>query len=625
MNTTAADPSASPSADAMTYPAAPPLACDVILKGGITSGVLYPKLLCRLATTYSLRAVGGASAGAIAAAAAAAAEYGRTTGATGPRAGFAGLERLPDDITKPVGKNTVLFNLFQPQPATKGLYRAFTAGLGEAPGKRMWAVGRGLIAGFPLGAALGPIQGLAVIILGSIATGLGRPVSIVAGLLLLVLGTTTGVAVGVVQAARRAIPANGMGLCNGMPTKPGGTSTTSGPQALTPWLYDELQALAGIDDGKPITFGQLADAGISVRMMTTDLSYQQALAMPWDNSKNYCFKESDFRALFPGPVVDEMLLEPATLSPAPPPGYCAWPAPDHLPVIVATRMSLSFPILLSTIPLYCTDDPVLPNGELPRHRFSDGGICSNLPIHFFDSPLPTCPTFAVDLESFPPTVRQDPTNEYNNSYLPTDDLIAALRTPLSGPGETQGIGAIAGFLGSIFNTARNWVDASHLAVPGSRDRVVTIYHNAVEGGMNLNMPSEVITSLAQRGEGAGRRLVDWYAGDQPGVVDGPGWERHRWIRLRNSARGVAEWLTLFGDHWSSSAAGTPSYDELLARGVAPSQGMYPIPEGDLAVATSKLEAIRAAAAAVAAAPPDTFETDAPMPPQQLKLDPETAG
>jgi hypothetical protein len=288
-------------------------------------------------------------------------------------------------------------------------------------------------------------------------------------------------------------------------------------------------------------------------------------------------------------------------------------------------MSLSFPILLSTLPLYCTDDPPLPNGELPRHTFSDGGICSNLPIHFFDSPLPTCPTFAVDLESFPPTVTQDPHNEYNNSHLPTDDLLTALQTPLYRNPKSEGIGAITGFLMSIVNTARSWVDSSHLELPGSRDRVVTIFHNQVEGGMNLNMPSDVITALADRGEGAGRRLVEWYAGDQPGIVDGPGWERHRWIRLRNSARGVGDWLTLFGGHWTSPAPGTPSYDELLATGAAPAQGMYPIPADQLAAATAKLDSVRRAAADVAGVPVDSLDVGGPEPTQRLGLEPEAAG
>jgi hypothetical protein len=34
--------------------------------------------------------------------------------------------------------------------------------------------------------------------------------------------------------------------------------------------------------------------------------------------------------------------------------------------------------------------------------FSDGGICSNFPIQFFDSALPTCPTFGVDLRTLHP-------------------------------------------------------------------------------------------------------------------------------------------------------------------------------------------------------------------------------
>ena len=51
----------------------PTLRCDIVMKGGITSGVIYPRAVAELAKTYRLSQVGGASAGAIAAAAAAAA------------------------------------------------------------------------------------------------------------------------------------------------------------------------------------------------------------------------------------------------------------------------------------------------------------------------------------------------------------------------------------------------------------------------------------------------------------------------------------------------------------------------------------------------------------------------
>jgi hypothetical protein len=50
-------------ADAKKLPA-----CDLVMKGGITSGVVYPSLVMRLAEKYRFASIGGTSAGAIAAA-----------------------------------------------------------------------------------------------------------------------------------------------------------------------------------------------------------------------------------------------------------------------------------------------------------------------------------------------------------------------------------------------------------------------------------------------------------------------------------------------------------------------------------------------------------------------------
>ena len=57
-----------------------PRFCDVVMKGGITSGVVYPKAMVTLAKCFRLKYIGGTSAGAIAAAAAAAAEFATRTG-----------------------------------------------------------------------------------------------------------------------------------------------------------------------------------------------------------------------------------------------------------------------------------------------------------------------------------------------------------------------------------------------------------------------------------------------------------------------------------------------------------------------------------------------------------------
>src|SRR4051794_41737721 len=54
--------------------------CDVIMKGGITSGVVFPLAIYRLSRKFRFVNLGGTSAGGIAAAVAAAAEYNRDNG-----------------------------------------------------------------------------------------------------------------------------------------------------------------------------------------------------------------------------------------------------------------------------------------------------------------------------------------------------------------------------------------------------------------------------------------------------------------------------------------------------------------------------------------------------------------
>lgn len=50
-----------------------PTECDIVMEGGVTSGVVYPSFVARLATRFTLRSIGGASVGSVAATAAAAA------------------------------------------------------------------------------------------------------------------------------------------------------------------------------------------------------------------------------------------------------------------------------------------------------------------------------------------------------------------------------------------------------------------------------------------------------------------------------------------------------------------------------------------------------------------------
>ena len=84
--------------------------CDLVMKGGITSGVVYPLAIHELSRSYRFQNIGGTSAGAIAAVMTAAAEYGRNVG------GFEKIKALPNDLSK------TLLEKFQPVPKLAPLF-----------------------------------------------------------------------------------------------------------------------------------------------------------------------------------------------------------------------------------------------------------------------------------------------------------------------------------------------------------------------------------------------------------------------------------------------------------------------------------------------------------------------
>src|SRR5437899_2968560 len=85
-------------------------------------------------------------------------------------------------------------------------------------------------------------------------------------------------------------------------------------------------------------------------------------------------------------------------------GVIRLPKPHNIPVVFGARLSLSFPVLLSALPLMTPDFGKGKNASgyisLRRVWFSDGGLTSNFPIHFFDSPIPSRPTFCLNLVDF---------------------------------------------------------------------------------------------------------------------------------------------------------------------------------------------------------------------------------
>jgi Patatin-like phospholipase len=102
------------------------LQCDLVMRGGIASGLVYPRAIAKLAETHDFRSIGGTSVGAIAAAGTAAAAWGTKIGQDHFKTR---LKHLPEELSEIRDGKTVLERLFQPQPGTRRLFRVLMAGL----------------------------------------------------------------------------------------------------------------------------------------------------------------------------------------------------------------------------------------------------------------------------------------------------------------------------------------------------------------------------------------------------------------------------------------------------------------------------------------------------------------
>jgi predicted acylesterase/phospholipase RssA len=540
--------------------ASPVRHCDIVMKGGITSGVIYPLTAVQLSKDYVFKNVGGTSAGAIAAAAVAAAEYGRGAG-TG--SGFDGLAKLPQWL----GPN--LSSLFQPSHTTRPLFSLLIAGMDGSGGLDRAATLLGAsVRGFPIGAVGGLLPGL---ILGVAAVVGGRGFLLVWGLVcavvLAILGVAIGLLVAVARRAVRAIPENYYGLCSGYADE-----QASGPAPLTTWLADTLDELAGKPKTEPLTFGDLwgssdsrAERRLNLEMMTTNLTQGRPYRLPFDTDA-FFFDPDEFSKLFPKRILDWMLRHPRQSEQAdrfrP---LVPLPAATDLPVVVATRMSLSFPLLISAVPLHAIDYSrklAREDRQPERCWFSDGGITSNFPVHFFDAPLPSWPTFAVNLRPFHPDYppQQD---EKRNVWMPSSNR-GGQREWWTRWEDRPPAGRLLAFGRSILDTMQNWMDNSQSRIPGYRDRVVHVSHTRDEGGMNLAMPGPVIERLTERGKAAADLLRGRFVVASPNEAELT-WDNHRWVRYRSMMSLLETTMARLGRTYQNPEPGDVPIDRLSLR------------------------------------------------------------
>jgi predicted acylesterase/phospholipase RssA len=559
------------------------------MKGGITSGVVYPQAVLALKDRYRFRNIGGGSVGAVAAALTAAAELGRTTkNATG----FGGMEEAQDKLAEERG---FLQDLFRPPSTYKplmdaalafaplldgeermrlgkaGLFRQAKSNLercNRGPYRRgtFLAAAVGVGAGMVLGVIVGAI--LYALLFSILGRGLPASWTLLIGPVV-VLGSLLGLSCGwlggpifaaydLFQLATRKMPEeNFYGLCIGS-----GEPGTPEQPLLTDWLSELLDDLAGTKGEAPLTFGHLKEApvegknsdepGVALRMLTTNLNHSEPYLFPRE-ANTLLFEEEEMRRFFPENVVGHLCKYAAKTGVKPPPGFRFLPHGDDLPVIVPVRMAISFPILLSTVPLYTIREASLAapqeEGEgrelteqdLQRNLFSDGGICSNFPIHFFDAWLPRHPTFGINLTAVPEEVAgETPVASERAAYSAGDDVLAApsprpdtraerIESPtepwLPRPDdpdsrEWTSFEGLTGFFGAILNSAMGYRDTMQSRLPSYQERVVQVPLGSQEGGLNLDMEPEVIEAIALRGKRAGEMLLEF------------DFDQHRWVRLR---------------------------------------------------------------------------------------------
>lgn len=533
--------------------------CDLVMKGGITSGVIYPAAAVKLAERYRFKNIGGTSAGAIAASVVAAAEFGRRAGNT---AAFDVLKNMPDNLAS----NGHLLKLFTPDKRTGKIFHVAlgTMSCKSTAGKILKGV-TGLLLASPLASVPTFLLGLVLptTLFCLLAHHSLTPiVTIVTNhpWVCGICGALTGFAFALVSAAYfgfrasvSAIASNGFGLCSGM------ASQTGSGGSLTEWIDEQIQTAAGLTNKQSaLTFGDLWTAKpypgeclvavrtINFQAVTTGISDGRPFTIPFLKGAFY-FDPEEWKAYFPRRILSDMAAagekyerhkHPRIPGVAPtgdqrdvvaPAGQklCRLPRNEELPILVATRMSLSFPGLLSAVPLYSVDYRIARN-QAPGTEydtrvgsklwFSDGGICSNFPIGCFDSPLPRWPTFGINLQpasTVTCALTERPAAAFVTLPPPVGDVPSignfigdAVWAPTGVTEQEDPFKCIANFANAIINTMQNWQDNLQAGAPGFRDRIVTVALCPDEGGLNLNMAPALIAALSARGTQAASLLVD---------------------------------------------------------------------------------------------------------------------
>ena len=588
--------------------------CDLILNGGVASGVVYPWAMVELARHYRFRNIGGNSVGAMAAALAAAAEYGRCHGRADA---FEVLRRVPLELAKEERGDTQMLRLFQPAAGVKRIFDCFVTairhGNANVSAFTAWVLTvRDVVGAYRLGGwwlagvlalllpalstvdrpwawALPLLAGVAVLVVfeAVAAKDRDRPARVKLLLALLVLLVAAHAAsawalrsllpalgalgwplvVAALALARlgpemRALKENGYGLCSGraQPEVPGAPPTE---EALIEWLHEGIQRSAGRErHDPPLTFEDLwnapraADPGstrgsresISLHMFSTNVTLGRPVSWPLvDRNARLFFCRKEWKRFFPPTLLDAIWNASIPYAPASDSDPAAGDETQHLrelpaggmPIAIAARMSLSFPLLFSCIPVYAIDyEGWRKDRRLRQCQLTDGGLCTNFPIHLFDAAHPRWPTFGLMLS------RRIAKYKNASVWLPEYHLDGrADNWQRNVPGAADGppprpLKGLFGLLAGMLSTALDWNDNLTSRLPHARNRVLRMALRPGEGQLNIAMSGQTILGMAHEyGTQGGKELIKRFV--PTGAAPAIAWQEHLYVRAINQLQALS--------------------------------------------------------------------------------------
>lgn len=226
-------------------------------------------------------------------------------------------------------------------------------------------------------------------------------------------------------------------------------------------------------------------------------------------------------------------------------------------------------MLFSAIPLYAVDyeERNFALRKFGRCFFSDGGICSNFPIHFFDSAVPLWPTFGVKLENERKhqKIGDAPSQQGNRWFLPELNEDGRGDSFFRFDEAASGGANLFGFIGAILASARHWQNHMLVRAPGVRDRVLRVFLKKDEGGLNLNMSPSVLEDLTRAGSQGAEKLAARFG---KGSEDRMNFDNHRWVRLRNLTAVMEKDLADVHKALRAAPPGVAAWTDLLERAMA---------------------------------------------------------